>query len=150
MTDTEAPGGAYPDDEVLLADLGRVIDLADPSPAGLVQRVQFALELENLDVEVARWERADAGPCAEAGKGASEGKLLASGSRPGDDATNGGLEAPGPPGGSRGCDERSWDWLRLPRVVRSVLPARLARHAVRFTLTIDAMTAYVLSIQTCR
>ena len=61
MTDTEAPGGAYPDDEVLLADLGRVIDLADPPPAGLVERVQFALELENLDVEVARWERADAG-----------------------------------------------------------------------------------------
>ncbi|HKS44621.1 MAG TPA: carboxypeptidase regulatory-like domain-containing protein [Amycolatopsis sp.] len=58
MNDTHAPEGAHPDDEVLLADLGRILDLVDQPPAGLVQRVQFALELENLDVEVAQWERA--------------------------------------------------------------------------------------------
>lgn len=58
MNEALVPGGADHDDEMLLADLGRIIDLADPPPAGLVDRVQFALELENLDVEVARWERA--------------------------------------------------------------------------------------------
>ncbi|GLY63858.1 carboxypeptidase regulatory-like domain-containing protein [Amycolatopsis taiwanensis] len=46
------------DDEALFAELSRIIDLVDPPPAGLVERVQFALELEDLDVEVARWERA--------------------------------------------------------------------------------------------
>lgn len=58
MNDMPAPGGADPDDEALLADLSRIIGLVDPTPAGLVERCQFALELENLDVEVARWERA--------------------------------------------------------------------------------------------
>ncbi|NKQ54953.1 carboxypeptidase regulatory-like domain-containing protein [Amycolatopsis sp. K13G38] len=59
MREHGAPeGGAHPDDESLLADLGRVIATFDPPPPGLVERVQFALELENLDVEVARWERA--------------------------------------------------------------------------------------------
>lgn len=59
MTEHQAPeGGAHPDDETLLADLGRVIATFDPPPPGLIERLQFALELENLDVEVARWERA--------------------------------------------------------------------------------------------
>ena len=56
-----APGGtASPDDEILLADIGRFLDELDPPPDDLVQWVQFALALENLDVEVARWERLDA------------------------------------------------------------------------------------------
>jgi hypothetical protein len=60
MNENEVPGGgAHPDDEALLAELGRVIATVDAPPAGLVERVQFALELEHLDVEVARWERAD-------------------------------------------------------------------------------------------
>jgi len=55
-----APGGkAFPDDEILLADIGRFLDELDPPPGDLVERVQFALALENLDVEVARWERLD-------------------------------------------------------------------------------------------
>jgi hypothetical protein len=59
VNDIGAPGSgsALPDDETLLADLGRFLDELDPPPDDLVQRVQFALELENLDVEVARWER---------------------------------------------------------------------------------------------
>jgi len=61
MTDIGASRGKIsPDDETLLADLGRVLDEADPPPIDLVQRVQFAIALENLDVEVARWERLDA------------------------------------------------------------------------------------------
>ncbi|GHF59948.1 hypothetical protein FHX82_000523 [Amycolatopsis bartoniae] len=58
MNEITVPEGAHPGDEALLADLGRVLQAYDPPPAGLVERVQFALELENLDVEVARWERA--------------------------------------------------------------------------------------------
>jgi hypothetical protein len=47
-------------DEVLLGELDRLLDMADPVPPGLVERIQFAVALENLHVEVARWERADA------------------------------------------------------------------------------------------
>ncbi len=42
-----------------MAGIGRFLDELDPPPSDLVQRVQFALALENLDVEVARWERLD-------------------------------------------------------------------------------------------
>jgi hypothetical protein len=57
MNDLGAPGGKdTPDDEILLADIGRFLDEFDPPPDDLVHRVQFALALENLDVEVARWE----------------------------------------------------------------------------------------------
>ncbi|MEC3978843.1 carboxypeptidase regulatory-like domain-containing protein [Amycolatopsis sp. H20-H5] len=61
MNDIGTSGGkTSPDDEALLADIGRFLDELDPPPDDLVQRVQFALALENLDVEVARWERMDA------------------------------------------------------------------------------------------
>jgi archaellum component FlaF (FlaF/FlaG flagellin family) len=53
-------GSVSPDDETLLADIGRILDELDPPPGELVERVQFAIALENLDVEVARWERLDA------------------------------------------------------------------------------------------
>ncbi|ONI89889.1 hypothetical protein ALI144C_04155 [Actinosynnema sp. ALI-1.44] len=60
MTKIDPTGGqVYPDDEIL-SDLDRLMDEFDPPPAGLIERVQFAIELEDLDVEVARWERADA------------------------------------------------------------------------------------------
>lgn len=60
MNETSPGRSAVPDDETLLDDLDRLIDSVDPVPDGLVERVQFAMALENLDVEVARWERADA------------------------------------------------------------------------------------------
>jgi len=61
MNDLGTPGEmTSPGDEALLADIGRFMDELDPPPGDLVQRVQFALALENLDVEVARWERMDA------------------------------------------------------------------------------------------
>jgi hypothetical protein len=61
MNDLGTPGEmTSPGDEALLADIGRFMDEMDPPPGDLVQRVQFALALENLDVEVARWERLDA------------------------------------------------------------------------------------------
>ena len=59
MTKIDPAGGqVYPDDEIL-SHLDRLMDEFDPPPDGLIERVQFAIELEDLDVEVARWERAD-------------------------------------------------------------------------------------------
>ena len=54
MNDLGAPGEAF-SDEMILAGIGRFLDELDPPPDDLVQRVQFALALEDLDVEVARW-----------------------------------------------------------------------------------------------
>lgn len=51
------PGEHEPLDETdaaILADLRRLYTAADPMPVSLVDRVQFALALEDVDVEVAR------------------------------------------------------------------------------------------------
>ncbi|NIJ09940.1 hypothetical protein FHU38_000284 [Saccharomonospora amisosensis] len=53
-------GNTFPDDDTLLLELDRFVHELDPPPDDLVERVQFALALEDLDVEVARWDRADA------------------------------------------------------------------------------------------
>ncbi|HEV7907564.1 MAG TPA: carboxypeptidase regulatory-like domain-containing protein [Pseudonocardiaceae bacterium] len=45
------------EDTAVLTALTRLVDELDPPPADLVDRVQFAMALENLDVEVARWVR---------------------------------------------------------------------------------------------
>jgi len=58
MTDRQPAGGVYPDDEAMLAAIGQFVRDIDPPPSDLTERVQFALELQQLDVEVARWERA--------------------------------------------------------------------------------------------
>jgi hypothetical protein len=61
MTDSQPRSGqSYPTEGDLLAAIGQFVKEVDPPPGDLVQRIQFALELEQLDVEVARWERADA------------------------------------------------------------------------------------------
>ncbi|MDX8036540.1 carboxypeptidase regulatory-like domain-containing protein [Lentzea sp. BCCO 10_0856] len=46
------------EDTAVLSELNRLVDELDPPPADLVDRVKFAIALESLDVEVARWERA--------------------------------------------------------------------------------------------
>nr|WP_154697258.1 carboxypeptidase regulatory-like domain-containing protein [Lentzea guizhouensis] len=46
------------EDTAVLSELNRLVDELDPPPADLVDRVKFAIALEDLDVEVARWERA--------------------------------------------------------------------------------------------
>jgi hypothetical protein len=46
------------EDTAVLSELARLVYELDPPPADLVERVQFAIDLENLDVAVARWERA--------------------------------------------------------------------------------------------
>jgi len=45
------------EDTAVLSELNRLVYELDPPPADLVERVQFAIALEDLDVEVARWER---------------------------------------------------------------------------------------------
>jgi hypothetical protein len=50
------PSGA---DAQLLAELDGLLHVADPVPHDLLDRVRFAIDLENLDVEVARWEKND-------------------------------------------------------------------------------------------
>ncbi|PRY46370.1 hypothetical protein CLV43_101646 [Umezawaea tangerina] len=46
------------EDTAVLSELNRLVYELDPPPADLVERIQFAIALEDLDVEVARWERA--------------------------------------------------------------------------------------------
>ena len=43
-----------PEDAALLAAVGAVLDAADPVPPGLVDRVRFAIELDDVDAELAR------------------------------------------------------------------------------------------------
>jgi hypothetical protein len=47
------------EDERLLAELSAVLELADPLPTDLASHVRFAMELDDLDFEVATWSRAD-------------------------------------------------------------------------------------------
>jgi len=47
------------EDLLLLAELDVLFDKVDPMPADLVDRVRFAIALEDLDVEVARWVHAE-------------------------------------------------------------------------------------------
>jgi hypothetical protein len=45
-------------DDELMAEVARLVDELDPPPPGLVERVQFAVaidDIRNIDVEVAQW-----------------------------------------------------------------------------------------------
>lgn len=56
----ESADAVLPDEDArLLAELSVLIDLADPMPDDLVARTRFAMDLEDLDFEVARWQRDD-------------------------------------------------------------------------------------------
>jgi hypothetical protein len=69
VTPNDRPPGWHAGDEArtslsepdtrLLAELDDLLDQVDPVPTDLVDRVRFAVDLEHLDVEVARWERVD-------------------------------------------------------------------------------------------
>jgi hypothetical protein len=70
----QSPAGGSPvdlglpeQDRDLLAELATVLDLADPVPEGMTDRILFAMDLDDLEFEVARWQR--------------EGALAASGVR---------------------------------------------------------------------
>ncbi len=54
-TDTGEPHVSLPEDDAELLDVVRqVLDAADPMPSDLVERVRFAIDLEDVDVEVSR------------------------------------------------------------------------------------------------
>lgn len=73
MNPTERPTGRGPageesamelglpaEDERLLAELSALLELADPLPDSLAVRTRFAMELDDVDFEVATWKRDDA------------------------------------------------------------------------------------------
>ncbi len=43
------------EDDAMLAKVTRLVDELDPPPAGLVERAQFAIAIDDIDVEAARW-----------------------------------------------------------------------------------------------
>jgi len=51
--------GLPAEDKRLLAELAALLELADPLPDDLVVRTRFAMELDDLDYEVATWQRDD-------------------------------------------------------------------------------------------
>lgn len=69
MSPTESPSGNSPtggtpvdlglpeQDARLLAELATVLELADPVPGGMTDRIHFAMDLDDLEFEVARWQR---------------------------------------------------------------------------------------------
>jgi hypothetical protein len=71
VSPTERPSGHTPsggspadvglpeDDARLLAELAVVLELADPVPDGMTDRIRFAMDLDDLEFEVARWQRED-------------------------------------------------------------------------------------------
>lgn len=51
--------GLPEEDARLLAELAGVLQLVDPVPEGMVDRIRFAMDLDDLEFEVARWQRED-------------------------------------------------------------------------------------------
>jgi hypothetical protein len=72
-----APGADQPldqHDEAVLRELHGLYRAVDPVPAGLVERVQFAVDLEDLDVEVGRLTATPA--LAESVRAAEHSRLI--------------------------------------------------------------------------
>lgn len=71
MSPTDRPSGHRPaggkpvglgmpeEDERLLAELSAALERVDPMPAGMTDRIRFALDLDDLEFEVAEWVRED-------------------------------------------------------------------------------------------
>lgn len=45
----------YHADDELMAQVARLVEELDPPPVGLVERAQFAIAIDDIDVEAARW-----------------------------------------------------------------------------------------------
>ncbi|HEV2781622.1 MAG TPA: carboxypeptidase regulatory-like domain-containing protein [Actinophytocola sp.] len=56
------------EDDAMMAKVARLVNELDPPPAGLIERAQFAIAIDDIDVEAARW--ADARPLAGVRSGA--------------------------------------------------------------------------------
>lgn len=71
MSPTDRPSGRRPaggkpagvgvpeEDDRLLAELAEALERIDPVPAGMTDRIRFAMDLEELEFEVAEWVRED-------------------------------------------------------------------------------------------
>ncbi|HEU5471704.1 MAG TPA: carboxypeptidase regulatory-like domain-containing protein [Actinophytocola sp.] len=42
-------------DDAMMAKVLRLVDELDPPPAGLIERSQFAIAIDDIDIEAARW-----------------------------------------------------------------------------------------------
>ncbi|MFL6144750.1 MAG: carboxypeptidase regulatory-like domain-containing protein [Labedaea sp.] len=45
----------HAEDDAMMAKVAYLVDKLDPPPAGLVERAQFAIAIDDIDVEAARW-----------------------------------------------------------------------------------------------
>jgi hypothetical protein len=43
------------EDDEMMSQLARLVDELDPPPRGLVERSQFAIAIDDIDIEVSRW-----------------------------------------------------------------------------------------------
>jgi hypothetical protein len=43
------------EDDAMMAKVAYLVDELDPVPAGLIERAQFAIDIDDIDVEAARW-----------------------------------------------------------------------------------------------
>lgn len=43
------------EEDAMMTEVARLVNELDPPPAGLVERAQFAIAIDDIDVEVARW-----------------------------------------------------------------------------------------------
>lgn len=50
------------EDDAMMTEVARLVNELDPPPPGLVERAQFAIAIDDIDIEAARW--ADARPLA--------------------------------------------------------------------------------------
>jgi hypothetical protein len=43
------------EDDAMMAKVAQLVDRLDPPPPGLIERAQFAIAIDDIDVEAARW-----------------------------------------------------------------------------------------------
>ena len=43
------------EDDAMMTEVARLVDQLDPPPPGLIERAQFAIAIDDIDVEAARW-----------------------------------------------------------------------------------------------
>jgi len=45
------------EDDAMMAKVAYLVDKLDPVPPGLIERAQFAIDIDDIDVEAARWKK---------------------------------------------------------------------------------------------
>jgi hypothetical protein len=70
--DALAEGAIDTHDELVLRQIAALYDLADPVPAGLIERLQFGITLDALEAEIAQLQRMDPQLAGARSDGATE------------------------------------------------------------------------------